>query len=33
MMSVGEVEMKERILLTRTKYSILKERNEGDQCG
>jgi hypothetical protein len=33
MMSVGEVEMEERILLTRTEYSVLKEKNEGNQCG
>jgi hypothetical protein len=25
--------MKERILLTRQEYSVLKERNEGDECG
>jgi hypothetical protein len=30
---VGEVEMKERILLTRMKYSVLKKKNEGDRCG
>jgi hypothetical protein len=33
MTSAGEGDMKERILLTRQEYSVLKERNEGDECG
>jgi hypothetical protein len=33
MMSVGEVYMKERILLTRTEYSVLKEKMKEHQCG
>jgi hypothetical protein len=32
MMGVGEVDMKERILLIGTKYFVLKEKN-GDRCG
>jgi hypothetical protein len=32
-MSAGELEMKERILMSRIAYSILKERIKGHECG
>jgi hypothetical protein len=32
-MSVGEVEMKERILLISTEYSVLKEKMKEHECG
>jgi hypothetical protein len=30
---VGEVDIKERILMIRMKYSVLKEEMEDDECG
>jgi hypothetical protein len=33
MMNAGEVDMKERILMTRTEYSVLKEVLKYDECG
>jgi hypothetical protein len=32
-MSAGELEMKERILMSRIAYSILKERIKEHECG
>jgi hypothetical protein len=32
-MSVGGVDMKERILLTVTEYSVLKEKMKEHECG
>jgi hypothetical protein len=32
-MNAGDVFMKERILMTRMTYSILKEKMEEDECG
>jgi hypothetical protein len=33
MIDAGEVNIKERISMMRTKYSILKENMKGDGCG
>jgi hypothetical protein len=33
MMNAGEVDIKERILLTKQEYSVLKEEIKDDECG
>jgi hypothetical protein len=33
MMSAGGIDMKERILMTRQEYSVLKENMEENECG
>jgi hypothetical protein len=32
-MNAGEIDIKERISLTRWEYSVLKEEIEDDECG